>query len=239
MDSFEVNKLIGALAGNGFRRLLGRPCVRMRSLPRRVPEKPGFAIEAAEPAKRRRRRRRPPKPSRSPTLLATADAEAGAAVFKKCQACHTGEKGGPNKVGPNLWDIVNRPVASHEGFAYSAAHEGILPGRHGSWDLRPSQPLPHLAQGLRQGHGDGLCRPEEGRGTRQLIAYLRTLSDNPVPLPDAGRCRRRREAHPAKPAEAAHRPSPLTAPPSARRSRAALPHRLRRPSTAPGPMTKL
>ena len=83
-----------------------------------VPEKPGFTIEAAEPEAGGGE-----AAAEEPiaTLLAKANPEAGDAVFKKCQACHTAEKGGANKVGPNLWDIVNRPVASHEGFSYSAA----------------------------------------------------------------------------------------------------------------------
>jgi cytochrome c len=62
---------------------------------------------------------------------AVADANAaGAAQFKKCVACHTIDKGGPNRVGPNLWGIVGRPVASHAGFAYSAA----MKAKGGNWD---------------------------------------------------------------------------------------------------------
>ena len=58
------------------------------------------------------------------TLLATADAAKGEAGAKACLACHDFTKGGPNKTGPDLWDVVERPIASHEGFAYSDAHEG-------------------------------------------------------------------------------------------------------------------
>ena len=54
-------------------------------------------------------------------LLVSADTEAGEKVFKKCAACHTTESGGANKVGPNLWNIVNRDIATHEGFSYSKA----------------------------------------------------------------------------------------------------------------------
>jgi cytochrome c len=52
--------------------------------------------------------------------LADADFKKGAKVFKKCKACHTAEEA-KNKVGPNLVDIIDRPVASVDGFKYSKA----------------------------------------------------------------------------------------------------------------------
>ncbi|MDA4809351.1 c-type cytochrome, partial [Enterobacter hormaechei] len=67
------------------------------------------------------------------TLLASADATRGEAIFKRCQACHTGEKGGANKVGPNLWDIVDRPMATHEGFSYSGAIKDFSKGGKELW----------------------------------------------------------------------------------------------------------
>ena len=57
-------------------------------------------------------------------LLATASVQRGENVAKQCQACHSLEKGGPNKIGPDLYDIVGRARASHAGFNYSARHEG-------------------------------------------------------------------------------------------------------------------
>lgn len=57
------------------------------------------------------------------TLFAQVNYAAGEATFKKCAICHTMNKGEANKVGPNLWNIVNRPVASNPSFAYSAAME--------------------------------------------------------------------------------------------------------------------
>ncbi|MFC3074786.1 c-type cytochrome [Shinella pollutisoli] len=119
------------------------------------------------------------------TLLASADASAGEAVFKKCASCHTSEKGGPNKVGPGLWDVVNRPIASHEGFGYSAAMVTFSEGQKVVWDFdhlnhflaAPKKYIPGTAMGFA-----GLKKDDE---RANLIAYLRTLSDNPAPLPEA------------------------------------------------------
>ena len=136
MDSFEFNKLIGALLGTVFvvfsvgivsDAIFAAPASRKAGLRHRG----GRGQKPAAAARPRRPR------SRSPCCWRPPMPTAGAAVFKKCAACHTDEKGGPNKVGPNLWGIVNRPIASHEGFAYSAADEGVLPGRQGGLGLRP------------------------------------------------------------------------------------------------------
>ena len=121
-------------------------------------------------------------------LLASANPEAGDAVFKKCAACHTAEKGGANKVGPNLWDIVNRPVASHEGFAYSAAMKEFSQGGSVVWDYDHLSNFLHAPEGLVKGTAmsfAGVKKPDE---RANLIAYLRTLSDSPrrcpkLPLP--------------------------------------------------------
>jgi cytochrome c2 len=62
--------------------------------------------------------------------LASATAADGAKVFRKCAACHKLEEG-KNAVGPSLWGVVGREVASVEGFKYSDA----LMGLGGSWDF--------------------------------------------------------------------------------------------------------
>lgn len=55
-------------------------------------------------------------------IMSTADAIRGEAVFKKvCSLCHTSDKGGPNKVGPNLWGLVDGPAAHKQDFNYSDA----------------------------------------------------------------------------------------------------------------------
>lgn len=63
-------------------------------------------------------------------LMATADIEKGKSLMRACAACHTFEKGGINKIGPNLWNVVNGPKAHISGFAYSSA----MVEKGGIWD---------------------------------------------------------------------------------------------------------
>ena len=79
-------------------------------------------------------------------LLAAANVESGEKAAKKCAACHSFDKGGANKVGPNLWGVVNRPIGEHEGFSYSAA---LAAQEAADLGLRAPQPVPDQPQGLR------------------------------------------------------------------------------------------
>jgi cytochrome c len=118
------------------------------------------------------------------TLLASADASAGETAFKKCQACHSGEKGGPNKVGPDLWDIVNRPVAAHEGFSYSAGMKTFAEGGK-TWDFENLNHFLAAPKKFVAGTAMGFAGLKKDDERANLLAYLHTLSDNPAPLPTA------------------------------------------------------
>lgn len=64
--------------------------------------------------------------------LANADPQKGAAVFKKCRACHTVDEGGPHRVGPNLWGVIGRPVASAPNYPrYSQSLKDV----GGTWEV--------------------------------------------------------------------------------------------------------
>ncbi len=180
MDSFELNKMAGALLATVFVVM----SVRLASdalFEHGVPEKPGFVIEAAEAAAGGEAAGGEPAALEPiAPLLASADAAAGEAVFKKCAACHTIDKGGANKVGPNLWGIIGRPMGAHEGFNYSAGMKEMA-GKN--WDfesvshfvLKPKAFVKGTAMGFA-----GLPKPED---RANLIAYLRGQADSPVPLP--------------------------------------------------------
>jgi cytochrome c len=115
-----------------------------------------------------------------PVLLAAADATAGATVAKACAACHAFEKDGANKVGPALWDVVERAKASHAGFAYS---EGAKAQAGDKWSYdnlnafltAPKKYMP----GTKMNFG-GIANEKK---RADVIAYLASLSDAPKPFP--------------------------------------------------------
>ncbi len=177
-----------------------------------APEKPGFIIQAAEAGGEGEAGAAAPAASAVPiaTLLASADATRGEAVFKRCGACHTGEKGGPNKVGPNLWNIVDRPIATHEGFSYSGAIKDFSKGGTEKWTYDHLNHFLTSPKGYIKGTAMGFAGDKKDNERADLIAYLRTLSDNPQPLPAADAAAPAGDA--AKPAEGAAKPAEGAAP---------------------------
>jgi len=140
-------------------------------------------------------------------------------VFKKCQACHSGEKGGPNKVGPDLWDIVDRPVAEHEGFGYSAGMKDFSKGGAEKWTYDNLNHFITSPKKFVKGTAMGFAGLPKDEDRANVIAYLRTLSDSPKPLPTPGAAadatapaKPAEGAAPAKPAEGAAPAAPAPAP---------------------------
>jgi cytochrome c len=112
--------------------------------------------------------------------LAGANAEAGKALFmKQCFTCHTSDKGGANKVGPNLWDIVGRKKASHEGFSYSSA----LQAKGGDWSYDDINHMIQKPTAFVKGTKMAFAGLAKEKDRADVIAYLRTLADTPKPLP--------------------------------------------------------
>lgn len=114
------------------------------------------------------------------TLLNEASVSAGERRTGVCKSCHTLEEGGANGAGPNLWGIIGRPVASHEGFNYSSA----LRDFGGDWTYE------RLDQFLKnsQEYVPGTAMVQRFAKDEQradMLVYLRTLSSDPVPLPEA------------------------------------------------------
>ena len=149
MDSFEWNKIVGAVL---FALLVtfGLSIFSETIFETEAPETPGYVIAVAGRDRRRRRRRRRSQPIA--VLLASADPAAGETTAKKCGACHTFDEGEPNKVGPNLYGVVNRPIASHEGFEYSRRDARLRRQANGTWTFEHLNTFLHDPKADRAGH---------------------------------------------------------------------------------------
>ena len=113
------------------------------------------------------------------TRLAASDKAKGAQTAKVCMACHNFIQGGPNGVGPNLWGIVGRPVASHAGYAYSAA----MQAEKGPWTYeRLDKYLTSPARAI-PGNKMGFAGIRNAQDRANVIAFLGSLSARPMPFP--------------------------------------------------------
>lgn len=111
-------------------------------------------------------------------LLAAASPAAGERRAALCKSCHTFEKGGADGTGPNLWGVVGRPVASHAGFAYSAA----LKSAGGAWTYERLDQYIANSQAFMPGTAMMQRFPKADQRA-EILAYLSTLSDSPAAFP--------------------------------------------------------
>ncbi len=112
-------------------------------------------------------------------MLASVDAAAGKKAFKKCKACHSSEKGGKNKVGPNLWDTVGRAKAGASGYQFSDALKSL----GGAWTYQDLDGFLTNPKGFAKGTKMGFRGVKKAKDRAAIIIYLRSLSDQPKPLP--------------------------------------------------------
>jgi cytochrome c len=178
MESFEFNKIAGAVLATGLL-VLGLKNLGAEVFHGEAPEKPGFAIEVAE-APPAGGDTKPVAAVSIATLLATADPAKGAAGAKKCGACHDFTKGGPKKIGPNLWDIVEKPIGSAPDFAYSEAVKGMT-GK--TWTYDDLNAWLTAPKEFIKGNKMTFAGIKNDADRANVIAYLASLSDAPKPFP--------------------------------------------------------
>lgn len=181
MDSFEWNKIAGAVLGTLIFILVIRfGSEALFEAPK--PTKPGYVVEGVQ--EEASNTGGPAAPVEEPmpdfgTVLPAADVAAGQKISARCEQCHDLSKGGPNKIGPNLWGVVGRPRAEHPGFSYS----GAMSASHDPWTFDK------LFKFLKSPAADVPGTKMSFAGIRSaqdrinLLAWLRGQSDSPLAIP--------------------------------------------------------
>jgi cytochrome c len=205
MDSFEWNKIFGAILGTALFVVALNIGIGMLMKPHKS-EKPGMDVAVTEPTGPTGQT---PVADVAPdwgTVIPAADVAAGEKVHQRCLQCHDFAKGGPNKIGPNLYGIMGAKHARIAGFAYSPAMTALADKDWGYNEMYEFMKNPKGAiPGTKMAFA-GLSK----QGDRvNLIAYLRTLSDAPIAIPAA----KPAEPAPAAPAEGGEPAGELQAPP--------------------------
>lgn len=180
MNSFELNKIMGAVLG-ALMFVVGSSILAGMLFTPKPAGVAGYALPEPEataggsaPAQA------PAEPL--PVLLASADVARGQTAAKKCLSCHTFGQGEPSKVGPNLYNVVGGPKAHAQGFGYSAAMKER--GAKGEqWGFDELAGFLENPRGYLPGTSMAFAGIRSAQERADIITYLRSLSDSPVPLP--------------------------------------------------------
>jgi cytochrome c len=180
MDGFEFNKIAGAVLSAMLVIAAGKTVLDI-AFAKHAPEHPGWKLPVSEG--------KPKGVAPEATFdvaavlaqLPKANADAGADIFKKCLACHTPNKGDRNLVGPNLWGVAGRKVASAAGF--EARYSEAMKGFGGEWTWERLAKYLHKPAEAVPGNKMVFDGVRDSADLADLLAYLRKLSDNPPPLP--------------------------------------------------------
>ena len=180
MDSFELNKIIGAIL---LVALLVIGIGKVSNLVFKInkPEKSNYKVELNVETAETKGDEEPVKREivDIAALLSTGDLAHGEKVFKKCAACHSIKEGGGNKIGPKLWNVMFRPVGAVEDYKYSKSLMSYK--KEWTWEemngflIKPSSWI--------KGNKMGFAGLKDEKDRASVILYLNQNSDNPRSLP--------------------------------------------------------
>ncbi len=181
MDSFMLNKIAGGVLSALLVIFGSKTMIEIAQSGHHGPVKAGFTLPAPkEGAAAGAAQAAAPVFSfdKVAAALPKASIENGQATFKKCAACHTPDKGGPNRVGPNLWGVVGSKAGSVAGFAYSEVIKA-----QSEWTWQKLAAYLNDPRGAMPGNKMVFAGVQDPVELADLLGYLRTLSDSPVALP--------------------------------------------------------
>ena len=179
MDSFELNKIIAAILMVALL-VIGLGKIADSVFHVEKPKNPGYQVEVeSQLTSNSSQTVEVEEKVDIATIMSLGDAESGEIIFKKCAACHSINKGGKNKIGPALYNVVGRAVGSVDDYKYSKT----LASYGKDWTLEElngylQKPASYL-KGTKMSFA-GL-RKEKDRAS--VIKYLNQNSDSPKLLP--------------------------------------------------------
>jgi cytochrome c len=181
MDSFELNKIIGAIL------LTALIVIGINKLSDAIfyvekPKQSAYKIEGVESTSTSSQKTVEVKEVvqlNIVEILAMGDLTHGEKVFKKCSACHIIAKGGKNKIGPALYGIVGKASAVSEGYSYSKALKA-----HGkNWSFEELNAYLLKPQAHIKGTKMAFAGLRKVKDRASVILYLNSQSDSPLPKP--------------------------------------------------------
>jgi cytochrome c len=180
--SFEANKIAGAILAAMILAMVSGIVANILVHPTPL-TKQAYEVAGGAPEGATAEAAAPAGPEPIAPLMASASADAGKAKTQLCAACHTFDKGGPNRIGPNLYGVIGSPIAEDRGgFAFSTALTTKGKGQTwtldnlNAWLFKPQQ----FASGTKMTF-IGLPKAED---RANVVAYLNSMSDKPIPVAD-------------------------------------------------------
>ena len=198
MKHYRLNQIAMAVLG-ALLLIFGTKTLINIAFEEHEPEKPGFEV-ATKQGEKAGEKPAVAAGSDLPALLAKADPAKGETTAAICKACHAFEAGAPSPIGPNLHDVVGRKIASVEGFNYSPAlkaHAGEV------WSYENLNHWITNPQAFASGTTMAFPGLPDAQQRADVIAFLRTKTSNPPPLPEVVAAKEAPAAEGAKPAEGA------------------------------------
>ncbi len=177
MDSYDLTRIFGALCAS-LLLFLGVTYLLEGMYETHALENPAYSVESLEEDAGAGGAAAEAEPHIA-VLLAEADLGRGEKLFKRCAACHQAENATRHGVGPALWGILGRDIASLDGFAYSS----VLEEREGDWDWESLSAFLADPKGWAPGTKMNFVGLKKGRDRASVLLWLNDRSDTPLAMP--------------------------------------------------------